>query len=121
MARANRAKAERRGRIAEWGAAMILAFQGYRILERRYRTPVGEIDLIAKRGVMLAFVEVKMRKDLDAAIESVTPAARRRISAAARSFLARNTSLADCQCRYDIIAISMRRFRHLKDAWRDIE
>ena len=53
---------ERRGRIAEWIAAAFLCLKGYRILARRYRSKLGEIDLIAVRGRRLAFVEVKRRK-----------------------------------------------------------
>ena len=74
--RADRRLAERRGRRAETLAAWYLRLKGYRILARRYRTPVGEIDLIVRRGRLVAFVEVKRRPTEAEAAEAVTrPAA----------------------------------------------
>jgi hypothetical protein len=59
--RQDRRSAYRRGHFAEFAAAALLCLKGYRLLARRYRTPLGEIDLIAKRGRLVAFVEVKAR------------------------------------------------------------
>lgn len=114
-----RRKAERDGRRAELFAGVVLRLKGFSILEKRYRTPGGEIDLIARRGALLIFVEVKSRRDFDDAIRSVSARARHRIGAAARLFMSRNQHLAQCQVRYDIFAVSGWRWRHLRDAWRD--
>jgi len=102
-------------------AAMLLRLKGFAILARRCKTPLGEIDLVAKRGKLIAFVEVKARRDHDAAIEAVTYGARRRIGSAAGLFLSRRPDLADCAMRYDIIAVAGWRLKHLPDAWRDGE
>ena len=117
--RARRQQAERSGRRAETLAAIFLRFKGYSIIAQRVRTPGGEIDLVARRGKVLAFVEVKARRSVDHAIEAVTPTARRRIAQAAGFFLSRHQGLAHCAIRYDIIAIAGWRAHHLRDAWRD--
>ncbi len=75
---------DRKGRRAEWIAAIFLQAKGYRILARRARTRVGEIDLVAQKGDTLVFVEVKARATLDSGIFALHPAARRRIEAASR-------------------------------------
>ena len=113
-----RQRAERAGRRSEWAAACILQLKGYRVVARRFRAQSGEIDLIARRGKILAFVEVKNRARLDDALGAVTARARRRIERAADMFAARHRHLADCDFRYDIIAIAPWRFRHLRGAWR---
>jgi putative endonuclease len=110
---------ERSGRRAENAAALWLQLKGYRILERRARTPVGEIDLVAARGRMLVFVEVKSRPTVVAAQESVTPELRRRIEQAARLWVARHRRMHDWLWRFDIVALAPGRLpRHLRDAWR---
>jgi putative endonuclease len=82
-----RRAAEQRGRGAELLCLWQLRLKGYRILARRYKTPVGEIDLIARRGRVLAAIEVKARADLDLAGEAITPRQRHRISRAFAHFL----------------------------------
>ena len=72
MATRDRAQAERRGRRSENLAAWLLMLKGYRILGFRLKTPQAEIDLLAKRGDVLAVVEVKQRATLEAALEAVT-------------------------------------------------
>jgi putative endonuclease len=62
-----RVRAYRHGLLAETIAALLLRLKGHRIIARRYKTPVGEIDLVALKGKRLAFVEVKQRKTLDEA------------------------------------------------------
>ena len=74
-----RRKAERFGHLAEHAAAWLLRFKGYRIIARRERTPHGEIDLIAARGRVIAFVEVKARSSHDEALEAITPRQAKRI------------------------------------------
>ena len=81
---AARRRNDRRGRNAEAIAAWFLLAKGYRILARRVRTQRGEIDLIARRGDTLVFVEVKARRTLDSAVFALHPAALRRIEAASR-------------------------------------
>ncbi len=115
---AARAEAEKGGRRAEFLAALFLQLRGFSILARRYRSPAGEIDIAARRGDLLVLAEVKARGAFDDAVLAVTPRARKRIEAAGRMFLARRRGLEDCAVRYDIIAVSGWRIRHLPDAWR---
>jgi putative endonuclease len=79
-----RRRNETKGRRAEQIAALFLQLKGYRILARRVRTRVGEIDLVARKGETLVFVEVKARATLDSGLFALHPAARRRIEAASR-------------------------------------
>ncbi|MEO1137542.1 MAG: YraN family protein, partial [Pseudomonadota bacterium] len=81
--------------------------------------PLGEIDIVARRRRLVAFVEVKARATRDAGVSAVTPQARRRIERAAGLFLARRADLANCALRYDVIAVSGWRLHHLPDAWRE--
>jgi putative endonuclease len=106
------------GRTAELAAAWFLRLKGFRIMARRYTTPVGEIDLVAKRGRLVLFVEVKRRADLMTAAEAVLPRQRQRIVRAAELFLQRRPDLGR-ECRFDLIAVSPWRWPiHLPDAWR---
>lgn len=82
--RDSRRARERDGRRAESVAAFYLRAKGYRVLARRVRTAVGEIDLIVRKGKTLVFVEVKARATLDRAIFALHPSALRRIEAASR-------------------------------------
>ncbi len=104
-ARLGRRRAYRKGHRGEWLAALALTLKGYRILARRFRTPLGEIDLIAKRGNLVAIVEVKARPTLEEAMNAVGPLAQRRIDAAADLWLARRRDHARLSLRYDLIAI----------------
>jgi putative endonuclease len=79
-----------RGRIAETAAMLLLLAKGYRILARRWRAPGAEIDIVARRGGTIVFVEVKARRSMDLAEIALTPAQRRRITRAAELFLARH-------------------------------
>jgi putative endonuclease len=109
-----------RGRFGESLAAWWLRLKGYRILARDYRTPVGEIDLVARRGRVLAIVEVKARPSLEQAAESLGSRQRRRIERAAEVFLQRHPALQACDLRFDALLISpLNRPRHMIDAWRD--
>lgn len=114
-----RRRAWRRGRLAESAAALILRLKGFRILARGYKVPVGEIDIIARRGRLVAFVEVKSRASADAAAEALTWRQRRRIDRAARWFLAQHPDLAACELRYDLMLVTPWRMPvHIGDAWR---
>ena len=105
-----------RGRRAERVAAWWLRLKGYRILARGFRVPVGEIDLIARRGRTLAFVEVKWRSkaaDLDFAIDEYRL---RRVAAAAQAIAHRFVRTGDDQ-RIDVLLLAPRRFpRHMANA-----
>ncbi len=117
--RTKRQKANQRGHGAERYAAFYLRLCGYSLLQTRFKTHAGEVDLIAKKNNILVLVEVKHRKTLNAAIDSVTPSARKRIARAGGVFLSRNPALGNLGLRYDIIAISGLQLQHLRDAWRD--
>jgi putative endonuclease len=107
------------GLKAETIAAILLTLKGYSILARRYAVKGGEIDLIARRGRAIAFVEVKARADLSAAADSISPAKRRRIGRAARAWLSRNPWAADFVLRGDAVFVAPGRLpRHLPAAYR---
>lgn len=113
-----RKRAERRGRRAETLAAFYLRLKGYRILERRYRSPAGEIDLIVMRGHHLAFVEVKARPDLMRGMEAITVRQRRRMIKTAQMYVTDKPDLAQAFMRFD--AVVMRPFAlpvHIVNAW----
>lgn len=98
-----RRAAFKRGVEAEAAAARLLEGQGFSILARRVRTPLGEIDLVARRDDLLLFVEVKARRSLSAAAESILPRQRRRIAGAAELFLADHPEFAGFNMRLDAI------------------
>ncbi|MDK9695922.1 MAG: YraN family protein [Siculibacillus sp.] len=114
-----RRRAEALGLDAETRAAWLLRLKLHAILARRFRCHAGEIDLVARRGRTLVFVEVKARDTLAAAVEAVTPRARARILAAADAFVARHPAYADHDRRFDIVAVLPGRWpKHLPDAFR---
>lgn len=118
MAGDARRRAERRGHRAEALAAAWLRLKGYRILGRRVRTPVGEIDLVAARAGSVVAVEVKARPTVAEALEAVSPRQRHRIVHALNLFLARHPGLAGCDRRLDLVAV--RPWRppcHIRDLW----
>src|ERR1700731_3904118 len=88
------------GLSAESRAAAFLIAKGYRILGRRFRTPVGEIDIVARRRGILVFVEVKARDSFDAAAEAIGRRQQNRIAAAARSWLAAHPQDAQRYMRF---------------------
>ncbi|HEX6103896.1 MAG TPA: YraN family protein [Alphaproteobacteria bacterium] len=114
-----RRRAWRWGRLAESAAALLLRLKGFRILARGYKVPVGEIDIIARRGRLVAFVEVKARASADAANEALNPRQRRRIERAAGWFLAQHPDIGLCDLRYDLMLVTPWRWPvHIGDAWR---
>lgn len=118
MTAAARQRAYARGRRGEQIAAWWLRLTGHRVLARGFRCPVGEVDLIVRRGGILAVVEVKRRHSLAAAGEAVRLRQQRRIRRAAEHFLQRRPDLAHLQLRFDAVLLAPRRLpRHLKDAW----
>jgi putative endonuclease len=106
------------GLKAESIAALMLRCKGYTILARRFMVSGGEIDLIARRGGSIAFVEVKARADLEAAVISISAMKRRRIARAARVWLARNPWAAGLTLRGDAIFVAPKRLpRHTPSAY----
>jgi len=122
--RPNEVRARRRvahlfGLKAETIAAILLTLKGYSIVARRYAASGGEIDLIARRGRAIAFVEVKARADIDAAADTITAGKRRRIARAARAWLSRNPWAVDFTLRGDAVFVAPGRLpRHLPAAYR---
>lgn len=111
-------RSERKGRRAEWLAALALMLKGYRIVSLRYRTPVGEIDLVARKGNLIAFVEVKARKDFATGVDAVSHSAQRRIVAAGELFISRQPDSSRLSWRHDIVVVSPWRWPvHLEDAF----
>ena len=101
----NRRHAERRGRQGERRAAWLLRLKGYRIVATRYRCKAGEIDLIARRGTLVAIVEVKARAGIGEAMDAVTWTAQRRIMAASDHWLAKQPDHASLSLRFDLVAV----------------
>jgi putative endonuclease len=111
---------ERAGRRAEAAAALLLRLKGFRILARRYATPLGEVDLVARRGDLVLFVEVKHRPARAMALEALLPRQQLRIARAASLYLQRHPELAGCALRFDLVAVTPWRLpRHLTDVWRE--
>jgi putative endonuclease len=115
----DRHAAYRHGHVAEAAAMLLLLAKGFRPIARRYRTPLGEIDLIVKRGRTIAFVEVKARASQTDALESVGRQSERRIIDAADLWLARHPGAAGLDLRYDMVVVTPWRLpMHLADAFR---
>ncbi len=106
----HRPSAFRTGLSAESKAAAYLTMKGFRIMARRWRSPAGEIDIVARRGKLLIFVEVKAREQLDDAAYSVTERQQRRIAGAAGAWLAAHPDDGECDMRFDAILIAPRRW-----------
>src|ERR1700690_3011058 len=117
-ARPEKIAAFRLGISAESRAAVWLLAHGYRILARRWKSPLGEIDIIAARRHLLIFVEVKARAKLDDAAEAVTERQKQRIAAAAEIWLAANPMPAIRDMRFDAILVAPGRLpRHIPAAF----
>jgi putative endonuclease len=108
----------RLGLSAESRAAMYLVAKGYRIVARRFRSPVGEIDIVARRRGTLVFVEVKARDTLDAAAESLGPRQQARIAAAAEAWLATYPDPGITDMRFDAVLVAPGKLpRHIAGAF----
>ena len=106
------------GLSAESRAAAYLVAKGYRIVARRFRSPVGEVDIVARRGRVLIFVEVKARATLDAAAESLQTRQQRRIAAAAAAWLSLNPHDIDKDIRFDAVLVAPGKIpRHIPAAF----
>jgi putative endonuclease len=116
--RPERQIAFRTGISAESRAALVLLAKGFRILARRWRSPVGEIDIIARRRNLLVFVEVKAREKFDDAAWSVTERQRARIVGAAQAWLARYGDESIQDIRFDVMLVAPGRIpRHMPGAF----
>jgi putative endonuclease len=116
--RQERVAAFKFGLSAESRAAMFLIAKGYRIAARRWKTPFGEIDIVARRRHALVFVEVKARERIDDAAEAVTERARRRILAAAELWLAHHPDDARRNISFDVMLVAPGKMpRHIANAF----
>ena len=114
-------RAHRLGLRAEWLAAVFLVCKGYRILARKFFIAGGEIDLIAQRGDVIAFVEVKARRGFDEALSAIDQTKRRRIARAARVWVTRHPAAMLATLRGDAVLIAPLRLpRHVVGAF-DLE
>jgi putative endonuclease len=107
------------GARGEDRAVRHLARHGYRIVERNYRCKVGELDIVARDGSVLVFVEVRSRRDGErgSALDAVTWHKRRKVSRVAMVYLAQRRPRFE-QARFDVVAITGAELVHIKDAWR---
>jgi putative endonuclease len=107
--RMSRARVEL-GKTGEDLACVELERRGYAILARRYRCQGGELDIVARDGTTVVFVEVKTRRSTQfgAGSEAVTAAKRRRIVRLAQEYLARHR-VPECPCRFDVVSIQIDR------------
>jgi putative endonuclease len=111
-------RAQRRGRLAEWLCCWHLRLRGWRVVARRWRCPAGEIDILARRGRVLAIIEVKSRGDVADAAGSISPRQRRRIGRAAQAFLLLRPDLAELALRFDVMLVAHGCLpRHWRDVW----
>lgn len=110
------------GILAEYWVQFYLHIFAYRCLYRRYRTPIGEIDLIMRRGKQLVFIEVKQRKTQRASLMAVHRKNQQRVVKAAQWFLHAHPKLQHCQFRFDVVGVSWYgRISHIKHAFETIE
>lgn len=114
-----RRAAERSGRRAERACVWTLRLKGWHIAAERFQAGVGEIDIVARRGRTLAFIEVKARRIMSEALEAVTPRQRHRIERAAELFLSEHPKWRNLTLRFDVMVVRPGHLpRHIKDAWR---
>lgn len=113
-----RSAAYQKGLMAEEIAAQLLRGKGYEILEARYKTRYGEIDLIARDGVCIVAVEVKARKRMAEALEAVTVRNRRRVEQALLYYVSQYPEHMMSDLRFDVVGIvSLIEVQHLDNAW----
>jgi len=111
-------RAERSGRWAEWAAVALLLVKGYRLAARRFRTPVGELDLVMRKARLLVFVEVKFRADPEGQPFVLGPRQQERLKRAAGLYIAAHPSFAGWTQRFDLVIITRRSLpKHMKNAW----
>ena len=108
----------RKGIFAEIYAALFLSLKGYRVLKWRYKTKLGEVDLVFKKGKKIVFVEVKYRKQKIDALEAVTSKTKKRIINASSYFFQKNPQYEGLEMRFDVVSVySYATISHIKQAW----
>ena len=118
LAKTKKQKSYYKGLLAEEMAELLLRVKGYKILERRFKTPIGEIDLICKKKNLLVIVEVKERKTINEALQAVSENAKGRIAHAASYYRAAHPKHENDTIRFDLIAVHMPFLvKHLLNAW----
>ncbi len=102
-----------RGQLAEWLAAAILTVAGYRIIKRNFSAPTGEIDIIAQKRSLLAFVEVRLRRGRSrvTGLESVDAAKQQRLIRTSQAFVQRYASYQNHKLRFDVLSFGLRDYR----------
>lgn len=106
------------GLRAEFWAALYLRLKGYRVLEQRFKTPLGEIDMVVRRGRRLAFVEVKWRATAAQAAEAIHSRNRDRVRRAAALYLQRHPEYTGWEVGFDALVMAPRAWpRHMRNAW----
>lgn len=114
----NRTTNHRRGVLAEYFALLWLYFKGYRLVAMRYKTKMGEIDLIMRRGRTLAFVEVKARANVSEAAVAIHIKNQMRVTRAAQQFLVHYPAYQNFNVRFDAVLIAWyKRPQHLVHAF----
>lgn len=107
-----------KGMHAEEMAQAYLVEQGYEIIHTRYKTKFGEIDVIARKGNLICFIEVKMRQNIGDALHAITPRTRKRVEQSALYFLSAYPEAVACDLRFDVVAITKDfKITHLDNAW----
>jgi len=118
------AMSTKQGQLGEERASRYLQHRGFAILDRNIRLGRGELDIVAKRGDLIVFVEVKAHKSRQASLLSMHPDKCSRLQSAAETWLSRHMNLAQCQCRFDLIILTPRvglpawvspRIEHMED------
>ncbi|MGV3551346.1 YraN family protein [Rhizobium sp.] len=113
-----RRKSLRRGSVSEYLAAFSLMLRGYRILAMRYRVKAGEIDIIARKGDLISFIEVKARRTTESAVFAVNGLTQTRIRNASLHWLRTRPDAGDLSLSYDIVAVRPWRWpEHFRDAF----
>jgi len=120
MGQGGRQKHYRAGLWAERVAGVYLSCKGYRILARRYKSPVGEIDLIATRSGRIGFVEVKYRQNLEQAAFSISEFQKTRIVQAAKFWLSQNSEEPFEELSFDAVLLAPWALpQHIQNAFED--
>lgn len=108
----------KKGLMAEFKAKIYFRMLGYSILTERFKTPMGEIDIVVKRGNTIAFVEVKMRRTVDEAAEAIHNKNQSRVRNAAELYLQKYPEYTDCEMRFDALVLAPGAWpRHIENAW----
>lgn len=110
------------GLLAEWRARLYLRLKGYRIMGKRLHTPVGEIDILAKKGKTWIIAEVKYRKDRETALHAISDQQQKRLINASLWVSKQYNLNQDTPFRFDAILLWGRfRIKHIKNAWQTTE